>query len=320
MLIGEVNTGLLQHSTSLPMAAAERLLSLVEGADVLSSQRPAPYAVSPDIPVGVDCSLPSASGRRVRGVGAVLSRALLSGGRVVQGSATATIERSTAGRRLAWSHYIARAGHLEALGRPDWADVTDGFLRPRPAPGGADADALDLGGIVNRLVDRVQSLDLVDRRAPLRTKRTHLRWAVTIDERFATAGSARFTVESDGLRTMRMQLGEQDATFAQSLCEDLALHDWLLTEVTRRMEAAVSRGGPVTERVATLRPFVEHLLHLWMPGARVAPEVVGVWEVFERRPGFTRQWNASVEWIRDQLAAGTATLLAAQAALPAGRS
>jgi hypothetical protein len=246
----------------------------------------------------------------------VLSRALLSGGRVVQGSAAAWIERSGAARRLAWSHYLARAGRLDALGRFDRADLAAGFLRPPPNTPGA----LDLGGIVSRLVDRVQSLDLVDRRAPLRTKRTQLRWAVTVEERFTESGSVRFTVEEDGLRTMSMRLGPGDAVFAQALCEDLALHDWLLTEVIRRMEAAVSSAGPVTERVAALRPFVEHLLHLWMPGARVAPELLEVWDVFERRPGFTRQWTASVEWIRDQLAAGTATLLAAQAALPAGRA
>jgi hypothetical protein len=315
MLIGEVSTGLLQHSTALGTADAARLLSLVEGAGVRSSQRPVPHAVSPEIPVGVDCWLPSAAGRQVRGVGAVLSRAVLSGGRVVQGSACAWIERSPAGRRLAWSHYLARAGHLEALGRFDPPDVADGFLG---APVAA-ADGLDLGGITDRLVGRVQSSALVDRRAPLRTRRTRLRWVVTVDEESAAGGTARFTVDPDGRRTLLMRLGPDDAASAQALCEDLALHDWLLTEVTRLIEAALSSARPVAERAAVLRPFVEHLLHLWMPGARVAPGLLGVWEAFERRPGFTRQWTASVDWIRDQLAAGTAALLAAQSSPPVSR-
>jgi hypothetical protein len=309
MLIGEVHTGLLQHSTSLPMAQAVGLLSLVQGANVLSSQRPIAYAVSPEIPVGVDCSLPSASGRKVRGVGAVVSRALLSGGRVVQASAAARIERSAAGRRLAWSHYIARPGRLEAIGKMDWADIAAGFLQPHRGAVDAEADGLDLAGIAVRLIDTLQMSDGLDRRAPLRTQRTRLRWAVTVDERFAADGSALFTVEADGLRTVRLALGPQDAEAAQELCEDLALHDWLLTTIARCVEETASSPHAVADKATRLRPVVEHLLHLWMPGARVAPELLAVWDVFERRPGFTRQWTASVEWIRDQLASGTLALL-----------
>jgi hypothetical protein len=307
MLIGEVHTGLLQHSTSLRIADAAQLLSLVEGAEVASSQRPVSYAVSPELPEGVDCLLPSESGRRVRCVGAVLSRALLSGGRVVQASAVATIKPSAARRRLSWSHYIARAGDLETIGKTDRADVVSGFLRPRR--GAEPTGTLSLAGIADRLLDRVQRHDSLDRRAPFRSRRTQLRWTATIDERFATAGSARFTVAADGLRTVEMELGPSDAPGARDLCEDLALHDFLLTTVTRFIEDITSSPRPVQDKAAQLRPVVEHLLHLWMPGVRVSPALLPVWDVFERRPGFTRQWTASVDWIRDQLASGAIALL-----------
>jgi len=40
-----------------------------------------------------------------------------------------------------------------------------------------------------------------------------------------------------------------------------------------------------------------------------------VWESIERRPGFTRQWRASVDRVRDQVAVGTAALYNAVAEL-----
>ena len=46
-----------------------------------------------------------------------------------------------------------------------------------------------------------------------------------------------------------------------------------------------------------------------MPAARVPPELEEVWEGFERRPGFSRQWDTSVGWVRDQLSLHTLQLL-----------
>jgi hypothetical protein len=46
-----------------------------------------------------------------------------------------------------------------------------------------------------------------------------------------------------------------------------------------------------------------------MPAARLDLELTTVWESLERRPGFSRQWQASVNRIRDQIALSTITLL-----------
>lgn len=51
-----------------------------------------------------------------------------------------------------------------------------------------------------------------------------------------------------------------------------------------------------------LSPLVEHLLHLWMPRARVDRSLTAPWESLEQEPGFTRQWQTQVQRIRDQLA------------------
>jgi hypothetical protein len=303
LTVGEVHTGLIQNATALPQARCERVLNLVEGETVLFSQRPTSYAVSPNLRTGVDCWLPSASGRQVRGVGAVVSHAIITGGRVVQVSSCAAIEGDTANRRLLWSHYLSRPGRLAAIGKVDWPDMALGFLR------GSSPNSLNVGAITARVMDRVQTSGELDRRPPFRSQRTRLRWTVMVDEACSAAGSVAFTVESDTSRTVELTVGPEDAAAAMALCEDLALHDWLLTTLSAQLEATISSPRSAAEKSTRLRPVVEHLLHLWMPGARVAPSMLPVWDEIERRPGFTRQWNASVNWMRDQVAAGTIALL-----------
>jgi hypothetical protein len=305
ILIGEIHTGLLQHSTALSRPEAVALLRLREGAPVSCSLRPLSDAVSPDIPVGVDCLLPSATRRRTRTVGAVLSRAALRGGRVIQAGATASVEPGGSGRRLPWPHYIARPGRLEVIGRWDPADAVEGLLRPQ----GTDTGVLDLGGIAARLVDTVQAAEALDRSPPLRAARTSLRWAVRVDRAHADDGRVVFTVGADGRRSLEMALGPDDAAGARELSEDLALHDWLLSTVTAAVEAALTGPLSAAQRATRLRPLAEHLLHLWAPGSRVAPSMLAVWDGIERRPGLTRQWTSSVAAVRDQIAAGTLELL-----------
>jgi hypothetical protein len=317
LALGEIHTGLLQHSTALSADRVAELLDLVEGDAVLSARRPLAHALSPELPTGVDCALPTRAGRKTRAAGAVLSRAGITGGRIAQASVSARVEPAAVNRRLPWSHYIAHPGRLETIGRVDLPDVVEGFLRgPGPARrGGQDpAQILDLDALATQLLDRVQRSEHVDRRAPFRAPRTRLRWAVTVDEQWAQAGRAVFTMESDEVRTVEMFLGPGDAVAARELCEDLALHDWLLTTVTGQVEDVISSPWPAAAKAARLRPIAEHLLHLWMPGVHVPVSMSPVWAEVERWPGFTRQWMSSVDWIRDQLVAGSVALLHENAA------
>lgn len=89
---------------------------------------------------------------------------------------------------------------------------------------------------------------------------------------------------------------------AASLCEDLALHDWLLTTLVGMVERSRLGSADGRDAVTALRPAVDHLLHLWMPKARADRALGPLWEVLEREPGFTRQWQTLVQRIRDQLA------------------
>src|SRR5579859_3336479 len=148
LTLGEVHTGLLQHATALPQAQVSRMLNLREGETVLRSQRPTAYAVSPDLLTGVDCELPSNSGRHVRGAGTVVSRAIVTGGRILQGSSHTEVVGSRETRRLPWSHYLSNPGRIEAVGRVDWSDVREGYVSGRAWP-----HSLNIGAVSARAMD-----------------------------------------------------------------------------------------------------------------------------------------------------------------------
>jgi hypothetical protein len=308
LVLGEVHTGLLQNSTSLASSQCEQLLGFVQSEAVRRSERPIPYAASPDLFTGVDCPLATASGAKVRGVGTVLHRATITAGRVVQGSSLTQVIRGTAGRRLPWSHYLARPGRVETIGKADWTDLTGGFVVTTSL-----ASTLDLGAISGRMVDTVQTSPGLDRSAPFRAPRTKLRWTATTIADPGDGPAIAFGIEDSQLRTLRLQCAEEQLPAVAELCEDLAVHDWLLTTLLQLIERSRIGTGAPGAVVVRLRPVIDHLLHLWMPAARVRQDLLTLWESLERRPGFSRQWQASVDRIRDQIAVGTIALLGAGA-------
>jgi hypothetical protein len=296
LLLGEVRTGLLQHSVELAPTSAQLLLHLRHGERVRSSSRPNNQVRSADLLTGVDCRLPTASGRAVRAVGTALAHAVLTEGRVLQASARVRVGEAgagSAGLRLPWGHYLARPGTVEPTAPVKYADLAEGFLAT-DVPSG---QLLDLGAVAERLLTDLQGRPLLDRRAPFRSRRTRLLWT-------AACGppSAHFTVEDGTLRTLRLTLERVDPVAVAAFCEDLALHDWLLTTLVQLIERSGLGSVPGAEPVLRLRPAVDHLLHLWMPGARVDRALAPVWGDLDTVPGFSRQWTAAVQRIRDQLA------------------
>jgi hypothetical protein len=309
LTVGEVHTGLLQNWASLTQLCSAQVLALMPGARVRRSERPIAHAVSPDLLTGVDCRLATSSGMRVRGVGTAVSRATITGGRVLQGSAYAQITKSEADRRLPWSHYLSRPGIVETLGKMDHVDLTGGFLTARPAP-----VSLDLGAISGRVMDMVQRSSELDRRPPFKIARTRTRCVVAVTQVQPENARAQFTIDSATTRTLRLTVGENDLLAAVELCEDLALHDWLLTVLLELIERSRSAHSPRPQVVERLRPAIDHLLHLWMPAARLDKSMLPLWRSLEQQPGFTKQWVASTSWIRDQVALNTIILLSSLAA------
>lgn len=303
--VGEIRTGLLRHGPSLTGDAAAQLLDLLPGEPVLRSQRPISHALSPDVVNGVDCNVLTSTGARVRAVGTLLTHAAITGGRVLQTSTLTRIDPSGSQRRRPWAHYTAHPGRLETLGRADAADLAVGFagLAGNPAPG-----CLDVGAVCERLARRVQSSPLLDGRTPIKSQWTRTRWTALYlsarDDR--TEPQAHFVLRPDHVRTISLLIPyarreDYPLDAVLELCRDLALHDWVLTTVSQRIERISAMPGDRARAVGELNPIVSNLFHLWMPGARVRPQLSEVWAGFERQPGFTRQWETARDWIRDQI-------------------
>ncbi|WP_327690974.1 MULTISPECIES: SCO2521 family protein [unclassified Streptomyces] len=294
---GEVRTCLLPSFQALEGRAAAQLLRLRADEHVRVSERPNLYVLSPEVLTGVDCRLPTSNGVKVRAVGTVAARAALTEGRLLQSTAYFSAPAVGPATRRPWGHYLVRPGVVEPLGKlPDQATAA-GVLR------GAAGGELDLGMISEALLTRLLRHPLLDRKVPFKSRRTHLRWVVHRISEGDRAALVEFRLDRDGLRTVRLRLpADTPVAAAAGLCEDLALHDWLLTTVVHMLDNSRLAAADGPAAVLALRPAVDHLLHLWTPHARVHHSLVHLWEALEREPGFTRQWQNLVQRIRDQLA------------------
>ncbi|MGW0943421.1 SCO2521 family protein [Streptomyces sp. NPDC002623] len=292
---GEVRTCLLPTRRAVDERTAVQLLRLRADEPVRTSQRPNRHALSPDVLTGVDCRLPTATGAKVRAVGTVTAHAGLVEGRVLQSTAYFSAPADGPDRRRPWGYYLVRPGRLVPVGRLPEKSVTEGFLT------GHQQGQLDVGSIAESLLARIsRRYDLLDHDTPLTTTDTSLRWtAAPADD--GESATVLFTDLGAGLKIVELRLprGTEPAA-AAGLCEDLARHDWLLTTVADKLDGL--RVGSDDDRAVlkVLRPLVDHLLHLWMPLARVDRTLHTAWEVLEQA-GYSRQWNALAQRIRDQL-------------------
>jgi hypothetical protein len=301
--MGEIHTGLLHNSVAVTGDLATRLLDPGVGERVRRSERPIPRALSPDQLTGVDCTLSTGSGARARGIGTTLSRTTLTGGHLLQGSARITVEPAGVTRRLPWSHYLSRPGVVESLHRATPGPLADGFLA---GPGDGE---LDLGAVASRAMDQVQQRVELDHRAAFRSVRTRLRWVV--EPRREQRG-VRFAVLDASTRTLRLPATDAPPAAVLAVCEDLARHDWLLTTLLSMVDRSGIGAGARDAIVDRLRPAIDFLLHLWMPGAGADPLSTQVWQALERHPGPSRQWQVNVDRVRDQLALAALDKLSAR--------
>ena len=302
LVLGEVQTGTLMHSAAAAPALAEQVLALVCGDQVRISARPVGHAASPDTFTGVDCEIGVGCGRQVRCVGTLAGRATLTGGRVLQGSVAARIVRGVDGWRRPWPHYLAQPGVVETMGRVIPDGVGESHLRAEPT-----ASTMGMGAVCGRLLAQVQQSPHLDQNPPFAAGRTTLRWvaetvAVARDERVG------FTIEDEGVRTLRLATRSSDVSSIVELCEDISLHDWLLTVLLDMVDRSRIGVGEPGEVVRRLRPAVDHILSLWMPAARLGRDVAAAWRELERSSGLSRQWCNEAQRVRDQIALGAALM------------
>ncbi|MFG1797401.1 SCO2521 family protein [Nocardia sp. NPDC049149] len=298
--LGEVRTCLVPASATLHRAEASELLALIPGRRVLWRQRPGTLAVSPASPVGVDCELVLPDAAPARVVGTVAGRAVVTGGRVLQSSVRTQVIRAAERRRQTWSHYLSRVGVTEVISkigdRTEACDaLADGYLDGKPS-----SDTLDLASISERLLARLRADPKLDQQAPLQAATTRLRWAAKIGG--AAGPKLRLRLDDESVRSAWIIVRtEKDLEAAQRFCEDLAVHDWLLTVGDAAIEEADRFPASSREQLEILAAVLEHLGHLWMPGAHTPADLRGLWKDLQSDPGFSRQWTALMGQVRDRL-------------------
>jgi hypothetical protein len=298
LIVGEVRTGLLHNSVRLPRPTTVELLGIKPGRRVRVTNRPVNRSVSPDGLVCVDCRVPTAPLTKARGIGTVLSHAVVTGGLVLQSSARTRLDVVENRDRQPWSHYAARRGVVEVIGKADLPQLAAGYRLEKP-----DSTTLDLGAISQHLVSVVQMRPQLDRRTAMRSRPTRTRWTAVVDDR--AGPSVRLHVDSEELRTIELTLPTTVLRYAERFCEDLALHDWLLTAMDSVVDHAEKDIINGVDPMGVLGAAVDRLVRLWMPGAHVHPDLRVLWDQLESQPGFSRQWTTQVAWVRDHIALST---------------
>ncbi|QIS06960.1 hypothetical protein F5X71_35755 [Nocardia brasiliensis] len=301
VVLGEIHTCLLPSRTVLDTTAGIELLSAVRrGIAVTARARPMPLVVSPNRFEGVDCDLIPVSGRHIHVIGTVASRTVVTGGRVLQGSSHTMVTRAR--DRQPWSYYLSRPGTVDAvsaLGAEPAARIADGHLHSR------GADQLDLTSISQRMSAFTGVDPRLDQKPPFRAGATRLRWSVEVSTAPDQQPHFAFHLAGATSRSVRLTVSARDVAVAQRFCEDLAMHDWLLTTIGQ----VADRGGPTGHEtepaLEQLALLLDQLVPLWMPGAHTAARLRPLWAGLEDDPGFTRQWSARVGQLRDRMTSAT---------------
>jgi hypothetical protein len=298
VIIGEIRTGLLRTSLPLPGKAVEQLLSVRPGERVTPIERPINRTISPDSVVGVDCALSTHPQTKSRGIGTVLTHAVVVGGAVVQASSSTQLEWVDYRERLEWSCYTRRRGVIDVLGRPDRDKIINGAKLAVPQP-----KTLDLGAVCQRMLTLVQGRPQLDHKVMLRTRPTQLRWNAVAEE--GATPRVHLHIDTDERRTVDVVVPPELLAEASRFCEDLALHDWLYTalgHVVAQAERDMAIGADPTNLLGAALTL---LVRLWMPGAHVHQAMRPLWDALETEPGFTASWQQNVAWIRDQVSMRT---------------
>jgi len=291
---GEVRTCLIQNLGTLSASASVALMQLTPGSPVSKVDRPVRRVVSPEQVTGVDCRLQVAREGRGRAIGTVLSYAVVTNGRILQGTAHVALSPASSTERREWRHYLRRQGVVEVLGSPKPHNVLDGYLTDvTPARG------LDMASISDRIIDEVQLSSRLDHTTALKAGTAMVRWAVTLapDSR-PTVGIAKSDLPN--FHVIRLSGAPDDLPMLVRFCEEFALHEWLLTTVqdviVPRAETDIARDR---DPLDSLLFALNELVPLWMPPTHLGPDMKALWEAMESRTHYTRLFERQVARIRD---------------------
>lgn len=291
---GEVRTCLLQNLGTLSPSASVALLQLTPGSPVSKVDRPVRRIVSPEQVTGIDCRLQVAREGRGRAIGTVLSHAVLTNGRILQGTAHVVLTPASSTERREWRHYLRRQGVVEVMGSPRPDNVIDGYLTDVSPPRG-----LDLASICDRIIEDVQWSSRLNHTTALRAGTAAVRWAATLA---ADTGPTVAIAKSDqpNVHVIRLSGAPDDLPMLIRFCEEFALHEWLLTTVqdviVPRAETDIARDR---DPLDTVLFALNELVPLWMPPTHLNSDMKALWEAMESRTHYSRLFERQAARLRD---------------------
>ena len=236
---GEVRTCLIQNLGTLSPSATVALMQLTPGSPVSKVDRPVRRVVSPEQVTGVDCRLQVAREGRGRAIGTVLSHAVVTNGRILQGTAmwrsprrpprSAASGGTTCGTRVSWRSCTRRTRTTSSTAIWPTPRRPAAWTWPRSATASST---------------RCSRATHLNHTTALRASTAVVRWAATLapDTR-PTVGIAKSDVPN--FHVIRLSGAPDDLPMLIRFCEEFALHEWLLTTVqdviVRRAETDIAR-------------------------------------------------------------------------------
>ncbi|WP_034263253.1 SCO2521 family protein [Actinospica robiniae] len=299
LVLGAVETCLVQNTAVLTDEVGRELLQFIPGRTVSRVDYPVKRAVSPDQLEGVDCRLRLNGKGRARGIGTVAWHAVLSGGRVLQGSAYSRLVAATADYRRTWDHYLRQPGVVEVIGKHDSIALEDGYLDVADNQAEA-AEGVDIAAIGNKAVQavhRTMGEKRLDYRTPLNTTPGQLRWAAILQQGGRQTVGIRKENAGKNSYTLRLTGGPDDLKTFVRFAEDLALHIWLLGVAASANEKA-TRG----EASRIVPVFIDELYGLWLPARGKAMR--RLWEGVFEVTGYQDRWEIEINRLISKAPAG----------------
>lgn len=294
LALGEVRTCLIQNLGTLSPSATVALMQLTPGSPVSKVERPVRRVVSPEQVTGVDCRLHVAREGKGRAIGTVLSHAVTTNGRVLQGSAHVTLVAAGSTERREWRHYLRRPGVVEVIGSPNPNNVTDGFLSDTSPSRG-----IDLSSISDHIIDTVQQSPKLDYHTALRASTAVIRWAAALHPD-SEPGVAIVKSDVPNMHVLRLAGRPEDLPLLLRFCEEFALHEWLLTTVK---DVIVARAEMDIERdrdpLDSLLFALNQLVPLWLPPTYLSGRMKVLWDGVESRTHYTTVFDRQVARVRD---------------------
>ena len=298
LVLGAVETCLVQNSSALTDEVGRELLTLAPGRPVSRIDYPVKRAVSPQLLEGADCRLRLSGKGRARGIGTVAYRAVLTGGRVLQGSVHAKLIAATVDHRRAWAEYLDQPGVVEIIGKHDPIALEDGYLQVAESAS-EQVEGLDIAAICNkavRTVHRSAGEQRLDYRTPLNTTPGLLRWAAVLQQ----GGRQTVGIRKEAAKnsySLRLAGGPEDLQTFVRFAEDLALHVWLLAAVASANDRA-TRG----EAARIVPVFMDELYGLWLPARE--PVLRRLWSAVLDHTAYDDRWEIEINRLTSKAPSG----------------